>query len=185
MSGKPYDGRLSRTVWSGGGQGNEPRPTLLFFMVMPALIGGFGKIVGFLNIMKKDFSSKSNEVIRITPKGSDKNITENTRKNSKSASKIGAYLAGLIEADGSIAVHDKNSKGQKYRPQILVVFSLADKPLAERLAFITQVGKVYHKADAGYLLWQIQKKEDVKKIINLINGYMRTPKIEALHRAIN
>jgi hypothetical protein len=35
------------------------------------------------------------------------------------------------------------------------------------------------------LLWQIQKKEDVIKIINLINGYMRTPKIEALHRAIN
>lgn len=36
----------------------------------------------------------------------------------------------------------------------------------------------------GYVLWQIQKKEDVIKIINLINGYMRTPKIEALHRAI-
>jgi hypothetical protein len=98
---------------------------------------------------------------------------------------VAPYLAGLIEANGSIAVHDKNSKGQKYRPKILVVFSLADKPLAERLAFITQVGKVYHKADAGYLLWEIQKKEDVKKIMNLINGYMRTPKIEALHRAIN
>lgn len=153
---------------------------------MPALIGGFGKIK-YLNIMKKDFSSKSNEVIRITPSiGSDNNIlTENTRQNSKSSSKLGPYLAGLIEADGSIAVHDKNTKAQKYRPKILVVFSLADKPLAERLAFITQTGKVYLKADAGYLLWQIQKKEDVIKIINLINGYMRTPKIEALHRAIN
>ena len=137
--------------------------------------------------MKKDFSSKSNEVISITPtKSSDKNIlTENPRENSKPPFKLGSYLAGLIEADGSIAVHDKNSKAKKYRPKILVVFSLADKPLAERLAFITQTGKVYHKSDAGYVLWQIQKKEDVKKIINLINGYMRTPKIEALHRAIN
>jgi hypothetical protein len=34
------------------------------------------------------------------------------------------------------------------------------------------------------VIWQIQKIEDVIKTINLINGYMRTPKIEALHRAI-
>ena len=163
---------------------------MIFFMVMPALIGGFGKIHLLLN-MKKDFSSESNGVIRVTPsKGSDKNLLspsehERSRKNSKPSFKLGPYLAGLIEGDGSIAVHDKNSKAKKYRPKILIVFSLADKPLAERLAFITQAGKVYHKADAGYLLWHIQKKEDVKKIINLVNGYMRTPKIEALHRAIN
>jgi hypothetical protein len=69
---------------------------------------------------------------------------------------------------------------------------LADKPLGERLAFITQAGTIsasLDKKDAGCVLWQIQKKEDVKtkKIINLINGYMRTPKIEALplRRAIN
>jgi hypothetical protein len=99
--------------------------------------------------------------------------------------RFGPYLAGLIEAIGSIAVHAKDSKVKRYCPRIIVVFSLADKPLAERLAFITQTGKVYYKEDAGYLLWQIQKKEDVIKIINLINGYMRTPKIEALHRAIN
>jgi hypothetical protein len=50
-------------------------------------------------------------------------------------------------------VHDKNSKVQKYRPKIIVVFSLADKPLAEKLAFITQAGTVYEqKAGAGYLL---------------------------------
>jgi len=100
-------------------------------------------------------------------------------------SKFAQYLAGLIEAIGTIAVHDKDSKVKKYRPQIIVVFSLADKPLAEKLAVLTQVGTVYDKKSAGCVLWQIQKKEDVKKIIHLINGYMRTPKIEALHRAIN
>lgn len=157
---------------------------------MPALIGGFGKIKlgSALNIMKKDWSSKSNEVIRITPsKIFSLPLPENySPKSSGDRTKLGAYLAGLIEADGSIAVHDKSTKAQKYRPKIIVVFSLADKPLAEKLAFITQAGTVYQqKAGAGYLLWQIQKKEDVIKIINLINGYMRTPKIEALHRAIN
>jgi hypothetical protein len=97
---------------------------------------------------------------------------------------LGAYLAGLIEADGYIGVHDKNSKSKKYRPKIIVVFSLADKPLAEKLATITQAGKVLAKPNAGHVLWQIIAKKEVLKLINLINGHMRTPKIEALHRAI-
>ena len=112
-------------------------------------------------------------------------IESNIKTESKLRSKIGPYLAGLIEADGSIAVHDKGSNAQKYRPKILVVFSLADKPLADKLASVTSVGVVYDKKDAGCVIWHIQKIEDVIKIINIINGYMRTPKIEALHRAIN
>lgn len=109
----------------------------------------------------------------------------NIKSESELRSKIGPYLAGLIEADGSIAVHDKNSKAKKYLPKIIVVFSSADEPLAKKLASITEAGTVYIKKNAGYVLWQIQKTEDVIRIINIINGYMRTPKIEALHRAIN
>lgn len=141
---------------------------MIFFMVMPALIGGFGKIN--INTIKRYFSLEKESKFK----------TE-----SELRSKIGPYLAGLIEADGSIAVHSKYSNGQRYRPKILVVFSLADEPLAKKLAFITRAGTVYNKKNAGYILWQIQKTEDVIKIINIINGYMRTPKIEALHRAIN
>lgn len=44
--------------------------------------------------------------------------------------------------------------------------------------------KVISKPNAGHVLLQILAKQ-VLNIINLINGYMRTPKIEALHRAIN
>jgi len=96
----------------------------------------------------------------------------------------GAYLAGLIEGDGHIAVHDKNSKSKKYRPKIIIRFNLADKPLAERLSAILQAGKVISKPSAGHVILQILAKEEVLKIINLINGHMRTPQIEALHRAI-
>jgi hypothetical protein len=140
---------------------------MIFFMVMPSLIGGFGKI--YMNTINKWkwFSTKSN-----------------VEEESRLRSKIGPYLAGLIEADGSIAVHNKDSNAKKYNPKIIVVFSLADKPLADKLVSITNAGVVYSKENAGHVLWQIQKKEDVIKIINIINGYMRTPKIEALHRAI-
>lgn len=137
---------------------------------MPALIGGFGKIKKIIKVKNFKWLSKFSTNI---------SITDSTKSNL-----LGPYLAGLIEADGSIAVHDKESGVKKYRPQIIIVFSLADKPLADKLASITESGKVYHKLNAGYVLWQIQKIEDVIKLVSLINGYMRTPKIEALHRAI-
>lgn len=97
---------------------------------------------------------------------------------------IGSYLAGLIEGDGHIAVHDKNSKSKVYRPKIIIVFNIHDRPLADKLSSELKVGKVIDRSSAGHVLLQILAKEEVLKIINLINGRMRTPKIEALHRAI-
>ena len=138
---------------------------------MQALIGGFGKIQ--MNTIKRYISTESNT-----------REESNVRKESELRSKIGSYLAGLIESDGSFAIHDKDSNAKKYRPKILIVFNLADKPLAKKLADITNAGTVYDKKNAGYVIWQIQDIEGVIKIINIINGYMRTPKIEALHRAI-
>jgi len=103
----------------------------------------------------------------------------------KSSSKLAPYLAGLIEGDGHIAVHNKNLKSKVYRPKIIIVFNENDKPLANRLSTVLKVGKVIDRPKAGHVLLQILAKEEVLKVINLINGYMRTPKIEALHRAID
>jgi hypothetical protein len=111
---------------------------MIFFMVMPALIGGFGKIK-VLNYNLK-YSSLS------APASSGSDFVQ------KSSSSLAPYLAGLIEADGSIAVHDPNSKTRIYRPKFIIVFSLADKPLAEKLAQLTQAGKVYLKENAGCVL---------------------------------
>ncbi len=108
-------------------------------MVMPALIGGFGKIL--MNTIKRYFSTESNS-----------RRESNVKTESELRSKIGSYLAGLIEADGSFAIHNKDSNAKKYRPKILIVFSLADKPLAKKLANITDAGIVYHKKNAGYVL---------------------------------
>lgn len=134
---------------------------------MPALIGGFGKIQTKTYITLGGAPQPPNE------------------KNSNALrNKLGPYLAGLIEADGSIAVHDINSKAKKYSPKIIIVFNLKDIPLANKLLSLTQVGKIYKKEDQGCVIWNIQNSSDVLKIIHIINGYMRTPKIEAIHRAI-
>lgn len=157
---------------------------------MPGLVGGFGKISWNLNTIKNIVY-----LFFIQTIAEQKHKTHNIKKESVDdvtqiddlalRSKIGPYLAGLIESDGSIAVHNKDSNTKKYSPKILVVFNIVDEPLAIKLQCITKAGTIYKKQDAGHVLWQIQKLGDVIKIINIINGYMRTPKIEALHRAID
>lgn len=103
----------------------------------------------------------------------------------KTNSNLSAYLAGLVEGDGSIAVHDPNSKAKKYRPMFIIVFKRSDLPLANYLCQLTGCGKVYDKPERGYVLWQIQELLGVFKMTKLINGFMRTPKHEALCRVID
>ena len=54
----------------------------------------------------------------------------------------------------------------------------------KKLSVVFKFNKVVRRSSAGHVLLQILAKEEVLKVINLINGHMRTPKIEALHRAI-
>src|SRR5687767_15153792 len=65
---------------------------------------------------------------------------------------IGPYLAGLIEGDGTIAVHNTNSSAKKYSPMIIVVFKKSDLPFANYLRDLTNCGKVYIKPNRGYVL---------------------------------
>jgi hypothetical protein len=97
---------------------------------------------------------------------------------------LGPYLAGLIEGDGTIAVHDKLSTAKKYSPIIIIVFRKSDLTLAKYLQNLINCGCVSIKQDRGYVLWQIQDIVSVFNILSLINDYMRTPKIEAKNRAI-
>jgi hypothetical protein len=112
---------------------------MIFFMVMPGLVGGFGKINSSMNTIKKHFNTNLKKELE-------------TQIFEELGSKIGPYLAGLIESDGTIAVHNKDSNTKKYNPKIAVVFNLVDEPLAKKLANITKAGTIYKKKDAGHVL---------------------------------
>ena len=91
---------------------------------------------------------------------------------------IGSYLAGIIEGDGSIIVSNKTKL-------IRICFNKKDQPLAEYLIKLLNIGKLVTPKKGNYVLWEITKYEDQIKIINLINSYFRTPKLEAQHRLID
>lgn len=97
---------------------------------------------------------------------------------------LSSYLAGLIEGDGSIITPktEYSPSGAKNLGQIEITFSIEDLYLA---IFIQKKvkGRIRIRGNACILV--IKKKIDLYNLITLINGNMRTPKIEALHRIIN
>jgi hypothetical protein len=97
---------------------------MIFFMVMPALIGGFGKIN--INTINNNFNKEPVELKTNT----QLKLKSIESKYTQLRLSLGPYLVGLIEAYGSFAIHDKDSKAKKYRPKILIVFNLSDKSLA-------------------------------------------------------
>lgn len=160
---------------------------------MPGMVGGFGNIFIYFNfsnnmnlivIFKKlpFFKTKLNDINRMGKFYSDNSDVFIT--DSKKESLLGSYLAGLIEGDGTFAVHNFNSKSKKYNPKIIIVFKKTDLPLANYLQNITGAGKILNKVSKGYILWQIQDIVSIFKIVNIINGYMRTPKIRVLNQLI-
>jgi len=99
---------------------------------------------------------------------------------------LGPYLAGLIEGDGHIYVPStyRNLKGKKNVPSIEICFDIKDLPLFEKIKEVLEGGYIAIRPNKKSGRLFLRKKVILLKVINLINGHMRTPKIEALHRLI-
>lgn len=108
-------------------------------------------------------------------------INNNSNKNN-----LGPYLAGLIEGDGHIYTPTsyRNSNGKKNTPFIEICFDIKDLPLFTKIKEVLEGGYIIIRPNnkSGRLF--IKKKVILLKLINLINGHIRTLKIEALHRII-
>lgn len=100
---------------------------------------------------------------------------------------LGSYLAGLIEGDGSIytpkdKLQDENHKLKPNSAFIEVVFHKKDLDLARYIMNLLDGGYLLDSSNYSRLI--IKKKKSLLRLIHLINGEMRTPKIKALHRQI-
>jgi hypothetical protein len=101
--------------------------------------------------------------------------------------KFASYLAGLIEGDGSIIVPktERSAKGKLNYPSIQIIFDLRDLPLALVIQSKLNHGSISRKKGVNAYVLTINKLEGIIFIANIINGYMRTPKIYALYKLID
>jgi hypothetical protein len=70
-------------------------------------------------------------------------------------------------------------------PHIEIAFDIKDKLLFEKIQALLGGGYITIRVNNQSGRLTIKKKIILLKLINLINGYMRTPKNEALHRLID
>jgi hypothetical protein len=100
---------------------------------------------------------------------------------------LGSYLAGLIEGDGSIIVPKtiRNQKGKLLYSKVKITFAEKDAPLAKKIQEILRGGTLEYPKNTKYLNLLFQDVTSLQKIAILLNGKMRTPKIEALYRLID
>lgn len=113
----------------------------------------------------------------------DRKISCFSRNYSTSSnSQLGYYLAGLIEGDGSIILR-KNEK-ESVSPKIVFTFGKNEIPMFEKLKEVLNTGVIYIEK-RGVCRYSVTNWEAMVNIINLVNGKFRTPKILALHKAID
>jgi hypothetical protein len=106
--------------------------------------------------------------------------------NNRVSDNLVAYLAGLIEGDGSLLIPDKERgpSGKLRVASIQVIFAIKDKPSALLLQSKFG-GNVYDHPSKNLTRWMIQDIKSVTRIVEGINGKFRTPKINALHKMID
>jgi len=85
---------------------------------------------------------------------------------------FGHYLAGLIEGDGSFSVDGS----------ISICFHELDAPLAYYIKKKIGYGSVYKIQNKNAVLYRVAHSKGVLKIANLINGKLRTDKVEKFNQ---
>nr|QJQ35272.1 LAGLIDADG endonuclease [Fusarium lactis] len=102
-------------------------------------------------------------------------------------SDLGFYLAGLIEGDGNIWIpkSQRSTKNELAYPTIAITFHRKELPLFEHIKCVLGGGYIYESRSDNGCRFRIVKGEILIKVVNLINGKFRTPKINSLHKIID
>ena len=147
---------------------------------MPGLVGGFGKIYINTNTIKRYLSLNKELNLQFHFK---------EEEEIELKLKIGPYLAGLIESDGTIAVHNKDSNTKIYNPKIAVVFNLVDEPLAKKLAIYSKFHQIkfpserrsYSTSSAGYVYSELGTNMNSIMFNSYLAGLIESSGTFAIH----
>nr|YP_004376349.1 intronic ORF at intron 2 of cox1 [Moniliophthora roreri]ADO51559.1 intronic ORF at intron 2 of cox1 [Moniliophthora roreri] len=98
-----------------------------------------------------------------------------------------SYLTGLIEGDGTIIVPktERSPKGKLNYPSIQIVFHLKDLPLALLVQKNLGCGSLIRKKGVNAYIFYINDQKGILNLVNLLNGNMKTPKMNSLYKLID
>jgi hypothetical protein len=98
-----------------------------------------------------------------------------------------SYLTGLIEGDGTIIVPktERSSKGKLNYPSIQIAFHLKDLPLALLIQKNLGSGSLIRKKGSNAYSLSINDHKGILLLVYLLNGNMKTPKVNSLYRLID
>lgn len=97
---------------------------------------------------------------------------------------IGSYLAGLLEGDGHIDIQSDDSTSKKVNPRFVFTFHKNNLSMFEQLN--EYIGSGFFKTGLGNSIrYVVADKQGVIKLVNLMNGNLRTPKIITFHKLID
>ena len=114
-------------------------------------------------------------------------IYNNNNNNNNNNNKLASYLAGLIEGYGTIIVpkRERSLKDKLNYSCIQLVFDSRDLALALMIQKNLGHGSISKKKGVNAYILTINNNEGIVLLVNLINGYMRTPKIYSLYKLID
>ena len=98
--------------------------------------------------------------------------------------KFSSYLAGLFEGDGHIWIQ-KAGVSKRHNPRFCITFGMKNELLAKKLLELLGSGFIRYKLQDNACVLVISPVIGLKKIVNLLNGELRTPKIHQLHALID
>lgn len=100
---------------------------------------------------------------------------------------LAAYIAGLFEGDGHIWIPSTthSPSGKRYTPRFHITFALHDLPLAKYLSTLLGGVQIRIKSEENACVLTVNNISKLIILVNLLNGLLRTPKIEQFNDLIS